>query len=348
MGMRFGHWWQSRRWAWMVRPFCVVGVLALAAPFSFAWAAPVAEHAGYPALRAVLSRDSGLDAAQVDAIMAGAELRPSIIAAMTRPAEAKPWHAYRPIFLTERRIADGIAFWTEHASLLARLEAEYRVPAEIMVAIVGVETGYGANVGRYPVVEALATLALDYPPRADFFRKELVEFLRLARDEQWEQLSAVGSYAGAMGMPQFIPSSYRAYAVDGDGDGRRDLWASTADVLASVANYFRQHRWQWDGPVLWAAGDVPEHLAAMASTRASPAEKSLSQWRAAGVRVVGDGTTQATLYRFDQLDGPEYLFGGENFWVITRYNRSPLYARAVWELAQAIRQGRAQAGGAES
>jgi len=186
----------------------------------------------------------------VKQLLENAEKRQDIIDLMTRPAEGKPWHEYRPIFMTDQRIDEGLKFWREHAELLNAAEQTYQVPAEIIVAIIGVETFYGRITGKHRVIDALATLAFHYPPRAKFFRSELEQYLLLGREEQLPLAEITGSYAGAMGIGQFISSSYRHYAVDGDRDGKRDLWGSRADAIASVANYFKQHKWRLGEPVI--------------------------------------------------------------------------------------------------
>lgn len=191
----------------------------------------------------------GFDRAEVSALMADARFEQRIIDAMNRPFEARPWHAYRDLFLTEERISGGVAFWNANADLLRRAEAAYGVPPGIIVAIIGVETNYGGRLGDHRALDALSTLGFAYPRRADFFRRELGQFLLLSREEQIDPRTAMGSYAGALGKPQFIPSSYRAYAVDFDDDGRRDLWESNADVIGSVGNYLAQHRWRRGAPI---------------------------------------------------------------------------------------------------
>jgi membrane-bound lytic murein transglycosylase B len=193
----------------------------------------------------------GLDPDTVRSVLNLARIQSPIIDLISRPAErVRPWHEYRKIFITEERIAAGVKFWQEHRALIERVSTETGVPPEILVGIIGVETYYGRIVGKYRVLDALATLAFEYPPRSAFFSRELEQFLLLAREQGFEIEAPVGSYAGAMGMPQFIPSSYRAYAVDGSGDGRIDLWGNVEDILASVANYFLAHRWRPGEPVV--------------------------------------------------------------------------------------------------
>ena len=263
--------------------------------------------------------------------------RQSIIDAINRPAEAMPWSKYRPIFVTPSRVEQGVAFWDENADLLKKAEEEYGVPPELIVAIIGVETRYGRHIGTYPVVDSLSTLAFGYPKRAEFFRRELAEFLLLTREERIEPDSALGSYAGAMGLPQFIPSSYRAYAVDFDGDGQRDLWHSTADVIGSVAAYFKKHGWRaGDGITTRVSGVGNRHEAFVAAgMKPSILFGELRQSGISSLVPVADGTL-TSLIRLDGENELEYWLGLHNFYVITRYNHSNLYAMAVYQLSREI------------
>ncbi len=285
-----------------------------------------------------LAEQGSVDTAEARRLLDQAEYRQDIIDAISRPAEAKPWYSYRPIFLDERRIEAGARFWQDHAELLAQLAEEFQVEAEILVAIVGVETFYGRHTGRYRVLDALSTLAFSYPPRADFFARELEQFFLLAAEEDLDPLTVSGSYAGAMGMPQFISSSYRHYAVDGDGDGQRDLLNNTADALASVANYFRRHGWRQGEPIAYRTGPARDGWAALAQGGLKPSAP-YRELQAAGVTVEAelDPERPARLVSLEQEDGPEYWVTFNNFYVITRYNHSPLYAMAVHQLAQAIK-----------
>jgi membrane-bound lytic murein transglycosylase B len=281
---------------------------------------------------------------ELAALMADARYQQDIIDAMNRPYEAKPWRDYRRLFLTPERIDGGVAFLREHADLLRRAETAYGVPAEVIAAIVGIETNYGGNLGKHRVLDALSTLGFAYPRRADFFSKELGEFLLLAREERVDPRGALGSYAGAVGLPQFIPSSYRAYAVDFDGDGRRDLWGSHADVVGSVGNYLAMHGWQRGGPIAAPAMLTAGRPAGIPIAEKRPArpESTLAQLAAAGVSPaagsVGEAAsadTRAALLELDG-DGPEYWLGFENFYAITRYNHSNLYAMAVFQLSREL------------
>jgi membrane-bound lytic murein transglycosylase B len=279
----------------------------------------------------------GFDQATVEAALAGSETKQKILDAISRPAEkTKPWFEYRQIFITDERIAAGHEFIEEYRERLDRVAAATGVPAEMIAAIIGVETYYGRRTGSYRVLDSLSTLGFDYPPRAKFFRSELMEFFLLAREEGLGVGDVKGSYAGAMGPPQFIPSSYRAYAVDGDGDGQRDLLGNWDDVIASVANYFVAHR--------WAPGQPVAALASLDDPAAAPAKNKLKlnstmgELRARGVSAdpqVADDA-KAMLMRFEAQDADEFWVGFQNFYVITRYNRSPMYALAVFQLSQAL------------
>jgi membrane-bound lytic murein transglycosylase B len=292
-----------------------------------------------------MANEHAFDRQHLKTLFDGVTWRDSILEAIARPAEAKPWFDYRPIFLTESRIEGGVEFWRKHTDILKRVEAAYDVDAQIIVAIIGVETRYGGNTGSYPVLDALSTLAFGYPPRSEFFTKELAQFLILTREEKVDVKEAKGSYAGAMGMGQFIPSSYRAYAVDFDGDGTRDLWGSMDDVLGSVANYFKRHGWQRGAPVAVRAEVDGTPTDALLKEGLKPAHP-LSYYTGVGFKPAGtvDADTQVALLALEQKDGPEYWLTMNNFYVITRYNRSPLYAMAVYQLSEAIRDAYEKAG----
>jgi len=271
-------------------------------------------------------------------LLAKAEPKPKIIEAMERPAEkVSPWWEYRKRFLTPQRVREGVAFWQQHRELLERISAERGVAPEYIVSILGVETYYGRITGNYRVLDALATLAFDYPPRSPFFSKELTQFLLLSREESVDPTTALGSYAGAMGAPQFMPSSYRRYAVDGDGDGRRDLFASWDDVVASIANYFREHDWQVGGPVL-----IEARLAEGRRLELDPRNLSLTDTldsaRAKGLVFESTlpGDSKVILIPAETEHGTGVRIGFANFVTITRYNRSVRYAMAVHDLAQAV------------
>lgn len=286
----------------------------------------------------------GFNADQLRAAFSRAQAQPSIIAAMSRPAESKPWYVYRDIFINTKRIQGGVQFWRANAAALARAEQVYGVPPQIVVAIIGVETQYGGNMGKYRALEALSTLAFGYPRRAAYFRKELENFLLLARAEGVDPLSLRGSYAGAMGFGQFMPGSFLSYAVDFDGDGHRDVWRNPTDAIGSVANYFRKNGWRAGQPVATPASVSGSRYLDAVSQKLNPPKASVASLRSYGVvpRAPVSDAQAAMLLEFAGANGPEYWLGFDNFYAITRYNRSQLYALAVYQLSQAIREQQAQ------
>ena len=259
---------------------------------------------------------------------------------MDKPAEKLAWHQYRKIFLTDKRINAGIKFWQENRDLIAQVEEKFQVPAEIFVAIVGVETFYGIYKGKSPVFDTLVTFAFDYPKRAEFFTRELEQFLILSRENQLDTRAIMGSYAGAMGMPQFISSSYRNYAVDGDGDGKANLFDSLPDILASVANYFNKHGWVAGEAIAYPISLQGKQRAPEIKPSMKPAQR-WKEFRRAGFSSATalDDELQLALLKFEQEDHDEYWAGLQNFYVITRYNHSPLYAMAVYQLSQKLKDG---------
>ncbi len=270
-----------------------------------------------------------------------ARFQPSIIRAITTPATIRPWTEYYPPFLTTSRIEGGVQFWRDHEAGLARAEREFGVAPEIIVATIGVETFYGRNTGRYRVLDALVTLAFDYPRRAEFFRGELEQYLLLARESGFDPLSLKGSYAGAMGLGQFIPSSYRRYAVDFDGDGRIDLWQAS-DAIGSAANYYREYGWQHGAPVVLRAGAF-DNTQQFLQREIKP-QTTLAEFQSAlvTVRETLPAGTLATLFTLEAEDGLQYWLGLNNFYVITRYNRSVFYAMTVHLLGQEILRRRTE------
>ena len=265
------------------------------------------------------------------------QTRQDIIAAMMKPAEGKPWFQYRKIFINDARIQGGVDFWNKHEALLARAQATYGVPPEIITAIIGVETRYGKNTGTFRVLDALYTLGFDYPPRSPFFLGELEHYLLFTREEKMDPAMLKGSYAGAMGQPQFISSSYRKYAVDFDDDGTRDLWQSIPDIIGSVANYFKGFGWQPGQPVVARAQVNGEEFKSLIGGVVP--NVTLASLKQKGVTIADDiaPDQQAVLLEYQGESNPEYWIGLQNFYVITRYNRSHLYAMAVYQLAQEIR-----------
>ena len=273
-------------------------------------------------------------------VLAKAEIKESIIKKISTPAERTlTWGEYRKIFMTRERIDAGVKFWLENREMLERIELESGVPIEMLVGIIGVETYFGRITGKDRVIDALATLAFDYPPRQTFFRKELMEFLILAREEDIDPTLPMGSYAGAMGRPQFMPSSFRAYAVDATGDGKRDIWENWADVAGSIANYFLAHRWRVDEEVVAQATlssawkdpiPQPENTLKVRDTVESLSKK--------GVLFATNlcAVSQGELLTYESEDGLEHWVGFHNFFVITKYNRSVMYALAAHQLGQQI------------
>lgn len=284
-------------------------------------------------------KEHQLDEAQVRQWLSEAEKNDDVLEAIQRPWEAKPWYQYHPIFLTEKRLDAGVKFWKKHRETLERAEKEYGVPAQIIVAIIGVETFYGNYMGKYSVLDSLYTLGFHYPPRSSFFRSELGEFFQLAAEEGWDVAEAKGSYAGAMGFGQFISSSYRHYAVDFDNDGHRDILTNPVDAIGSVANYFAKHKWQQGQPVAQAVSNEQDWKALVSegmkpnTTRSGIKHKGyeLPQHQA-----VNDGT-KVRVFEFETEEAHEYWLGYENFYVITRYNHSPLYAMAVYQFSEQLK-----------
>jgi membrane-bound lytic murein transglycosylase B len=297
------------------------------------------ERADIKAFVAMMVESHAYDIAALRNALGSAQSQQSIIDAMSRPAEkTKPWFEYRAQFITEKRIADGAAFWIEHHSELETAAAKANVEPEYLVAILGVETFYGHRMGRYRVIDALATLAFDYPPRAKFFARELEQFLLLVREDGVDALGALGSYAGAMGAPQFMPTSYRRFGVDAAADGQVDLWSNWPDVFASVAKYFHESGWRTGEPV-FSEASIATEKARNLDGRKVGLNETVASLRAKGFEfdTQQSASAPAQIIAVDQADGVHWRIGYKNFYVITRYNRSPLYAMAVAELAEAVK-----------
>jgi len=291
---------------------------------------------------AEMHSEHGFIPEQLETLFAKVNKQQSILDAIARPAEkVKEWKDYRPTFLNTRRIVGGVRFWQQNRAALERAERVYGVPAQIIVAIIGVETYYGGNSGSYRVIDALSTLAFDFAPRETFFRKELKEFLLMVREQQLDALSLKGSYAGAMGLPQFMPSSFRAYAVDFDGDKKIDIWNNPADAIGSVANYFKQHGWSTGEPVVLlaniASAQADSGLSAGLDPDRTPARLQALGWDA-GQPLKAD--LPVTAFRLQGEQGAQYWLGLPNFYVITRYNRSAMYALAVYQLSEVLHNTR--------
>lgn len=278
------------------------------------------------------------DRATLENILGQAEFKESIIEQISKPAERTlTWADYRPIFMTAERVKAGAEFWRENRAALERVSNETGVSIEIIVGIIGVETYYGRITGGHRVLDALTTLAFYYPPRQKFFRRELQEFLLLVREEDMQATDAFGSYAGAMGRPQFMPSSYRAYAVDSTGDSKRDIWNNWTDVAGSIANYFVAHKWK-SGEEVTTQATLSDHFQGTPPDNQLSADETVESLSASGVMFstsLGDDNA-AQLLTLEGKNGTEYWVGFHNFFVITRYNRSVMYALAVHQLGQEI------------
>lgn len=297
-----------------------------------------------------LTEEHGFSREALQALFEDARQRQDIIDRISRPAEKTwTWARYKSHLVDADRIEGGVEFWSANEATLERAAQTYGVASEYVVAILGIETRYGQLTGNYRVLDALTTLGFDYPPRAKFFRKELTQFLLLAREEGKNPGQLKGSYAGAMGYGQFIPSSYRHYAVDFDADGVRDIWQNSDDAIGSIANYFARHKWRGDGPVAIpvdiAPGSDEDRLSTMANASLDLTH-TLASMAALGVHARGDEAEhldpqrKVALFKLAAEDGDEYWLGLHDFHVITRYNRSHLYAFAVHELSRAIKAKR--------
>jgi len=329
--------------------------LLLAAPSAHAAALP-----GIPEFIDEMVAKHKFKRAELESVFAHAQHVPAVIDAISRPATSKPWLEYRAAFVNPQRIKMGLEFWHRYRKTLRRAERKYGVPQEIIVAVIGVETIYGQDAGTYRTLDALTTLAFDYPQRADFFRGELENFLLLAREQQFDLLAIRGSYAGALGIPQFMPSSYRIYAVDFNGNRKINLLGEATDAIGSVANYLKFFGWISEAPrVLHSAGagkSLPhrEHVGAMppVAVRAQVSEeicageittpRTLAAWSSAGI-VPGVNLPQDTTARlidFTVGEGREFWLVFNNFDVLTRYNNSDFYAMSVFQLAEALKGAR--------
>ena len=315
----------------------IKGVLAVV--FVLSSVSTHADYRDHPSAAALIDRVAakGVDRVWLDSALAEATKQESILKAISRPAEkSKPWADYQDIFLTDRRTTEGLKFWRENREALDRVSAETGVPSEIIVAIIGVETYYGRITGGYRVIDALTTLAFDYPRRSPFFTKELEVFLVLAYESGLPLADMKGSYAGAMGLGQFMPSSYTAYAKDFEGDGVIDIWTNPNDAVMSVANYFVAHGWRPGGDVIAAADFSGEPSVFEGGLKP---KKTIAELSKLGLTARDDVmvNVKATPIKFDGKGGDEYWLGLHNFYVITRYNHSAMYAMAVYQLSQDLR-----------
>ncbi len=285
-----------------------------------------------------------LNRAELLGLFRKAKRQKSVLKAIAKPAERKlTWEEYRPIFVTDTRTMAGVEFWSQHADTLEKAEQAYGIPAEIIVAVIGIETRYGKTKGKYPVFDSLVTLGFDGKRRQEFFRSELESFLLLARDERFNPLEVKGSYAGAMGIPQFISSSYRAYAVDFDGDGNRNLFTNPVDAIGSVANYFKRHGWRTGEDIVFPAKIVNEsakNLAIGRGRKGLKPELKVKELLAAGIGVDAEISEEntAVLIELEKTGDSEYWLGLKNFYVISRYNNSSMYTMAVFQLSNQIKR----------
>ena len=280
---------------------------------------------------------------ELETLFSQVEIKQKILDAISRPAEkTKAWYEYRQIFLTQKRIDQGVKFWQENSDIISYAEKVYGVAPEIMVAIIGVETFYGQRQGNYRVMDALSTLAFKYPKRSKFFRSELKHFLIMSQEQKFDPLSRKGSYAGAMGMGQFISSSYQSYAIDFDGDGQKDIWENNSDAIGSVAHYFKRHGWKKDQPVTDKL-QLNQNNTIINKDRCKKSCKpklSVADFKQKGLqgKTSVEDSTPAILLILQQKSGKEYWLGYNNFYAISRYNHSTLYSMAVYQLSQEIKQ----------
>ncbi len=327
---------------------CLKTVIKIIGAMSVFWVATIhAESKSYSVQSELVEQfvqemvsQHNFDRAHLEQLFSEVKHKENIIRLMTSPAEAKPWKDYRPILVTQKRTEQGIGFMKENREALERAELEFGVPPEIIVAIIGVETRYGRVTGSYRVIDALATLAFDYPKRAKFFRKELKEFLLLTRAEKVDPRTLMGSYAGAMGYGQFMPSSFRAYAIDFDGDGAKDIWHNVTDAIGSVANYFHRHGWRKGELVTAKATPQGSDFDSILVKKRRDLKPKFTLAELIEKGFITDAelaaNQPATAMKLRGAEGNEYWVGLHNFYVITRYNHSALYAMAVYQLSQQI------------
>lgn len=334
---------------WIIKSLAITFLLALVGACQAETPSHYEQRAEAKALIESLAK-AGFPAEKARTLLADAKRQDSIIEAISTPAEGTlTWGQYRNIFLTESRIKGGVAFWKAHSDTLEKAEATYGVPVPVILAILGVETNYGNNMGSYRVLDALATLGFDYPPRADFFRKQLKQLFLLSQEANIDPAKVKGSYAGAMGMGQFIPSSYRHYAVDFNNDGITNLY-QPVDAIGSIANYFAEHHWTRGLPVA-APATADSKIGSHFEADYHQPDTALARVQQLGIQAESckDGShptdycfdklpddTRITLLQLEGADGMEYWLTSDNFYTITRYNHSPLYAMAVFQLSREI------------
>lgn len=323
----------------MTRVLAVIWLVGLAAPSALSQ--PASRDPNVAAFIQEMVEKHGLDEASLTKSFSDIQFRERIVTLMDKQSKRLSWDEYRGRFVTREKLDRGVRFWREHAVALDLASERYGVPVEIILAILGIETHYGKNSGRFGVLESLTTLAFNYPRRAPMFRLELEQFLLLALEEPLELHTPVGSYAGAMGIAQFMPGSYRRYAVDFDGDGKRDLFNNPADAIGSVANYLTAYGWQRGAPVAVTA-TLSTGAERLFRDAALTTRISLEELMAQGIRATGafESSREAIPLTLDNPTGPEFWLGFENFYVITRYNHSVYYAMAVFQLSEELRKRR--------
>jgi membrane-bound lytic murein transglycosylase B len=294
-------------------------------------------------------RTNGFNARELRALFAKVQPSPGVTRAIGAPSTAKPWYEFKPLFVDQARVIGGVKFWNDNAEILARARSDFGVPEGIIVALIGVESRYGRQIGRYRIMDTLTNLAFDWPSRREFFRGELEQFLLLAREQHWDPLSVKGSFAGAMGLPQFMPGSYRRHAIDYDNDGHIDLWDDPADAIGSVANYLKQFGWK-DGELVVAPARVDTaDWRALVDLGLKPS-LTLDQWRMRGAETLTAQPPRlsASLFTIDLLGGTEFWFGFDNFYALLQYNHRRNYAMAVHELSIEIARERERMAALES
>lgn len=312
----------------------ILGLATLSCSVEAAQTAKLSQRPDVQAFIQKMVAEDGFDAKYLNHLFDQVELQPTSIASISQPAETKDWTYYQGVFITDKRVADGYKFWQKHYKVLDNLQQQYGIPPSIIVSILGVETFYGEKQGEYRVMDALTTLAFEYPPRQSFFRKELAEYLRLVRDYNLPPFALKGSYAGAIGMPQFMPSSYRYYAVTYEGTHAINLQKNEDDILASVANYFKKNGWRRDGPILASVSITKNNALATITPNVAPTQ-TIRELYNAGLHIEGnyDPTLKANLVLLNTPDKPLYYLGFNNFYTIMRYNVSVNYAMAVYTLS---------------
>lgn len=325
-----------------IRLLAFCSAVLLAFPTRFAAAAGYVDRPEVQQFITRMVQQDGFDKAWLEQVFAAAQKRDAILTAIAKPYESRPWYQYNALFVTDRRITAGVSFWEQHRAELQKAEAVYGIPASLIVAILGVESFYGHQKGGYPVLDALTTLSFDYPPRAAFFQGELEQYLLMCREQAFDPRIPTGSYAGAMGVPQFMPDSYRQYAVTFDGMGKPDIWNDWADIIGSVANFFHAHGWQQDGLVAVPAA-LPQNMPLPADT-ANYAPVTVAALREQHVFLSAGvpDDEEAILVPLQLQHGTDYWVGLHNFRVLTQYNKSALYAMAVISLGRRIAQARAE------